>query len=87
MKIAVLFAITSFLGVTALGQEYPLSKPVEHVPVFKVNVISRTVQAVNYQHHGGSTKINFAGTSLMPTASGEAKVQSRRGTMTVQAEF
>jgi outer membrane protein OmpA-like peptidoglycan-associated protein len=87
VKIAALLAITSFLGVTALAQDYPLSKPVEHVPAFRLNVTSRTVQAVNYQHHGGSTKIDFAGTSLMPMASGEARVQSKRGTMTVQAEF
>jgi outer membrane protein OmpA-like peptidoglycan-associated protein len=91
MKFAASFACTALLSVTALAQQYPLNStvnaPAEQVPAFTANVISRTVQAVNYRHHGGSTKIDFAGTSLMPTASGEAKVQSKRGAMAIQAEF
>jgi outer membrane protein OmpA-like peptidoglycan-associated protein len=91
VKFAVLFACTGLLSVTALAQQYPLDTTMNghagQVPVFTANVTSRTVQAVNYRHRGGSTKIDFAGTSLMPTASGEAKVQSKRGTMTIQAAF
>ena len=54
---------------------------------FRVNVISRTVQAVNYQHRSGSTKLDFAGTDLMPAAIGEAKVNSKRGRIEIEAEF
>jgi outer membrane protein OmpA-like peptidoglycan-associated protein len=42
---------------------------------------------VNYRHHSGATKVNFAGTNLMPTANGEAEVNSKRGTIEVKAEF
>jgi outer membrane protein OmpA-like peptidoglycan-associated protein len=52
-----------------------------------VNVISRTVQAVNYQHRSGATKLDFAGTDLMPSAGGEAKINSKRGSIEIQAEF
>jgi outer membrane protein OmpA-like peptidoglycan-associated protein len=50
-------------------------------------MISRTVEAVNYQHRGRSTKLDFAGTDLMSSASGEAKVDSKRGSIAIEAEF
>jgi len=56
-------------------------------PMFRVNVISRTVQAVNYQHRSGATKLDFAGTDLMPSANGEAEVNSKRGSIEIKAEF
>ena len=63
---------------------------VEHMnpmPVFRVHVVSRSVQAVNYKHRGGATKVDFAGTSLMPAANGQAKVESKRGSIEVEVEF
>ena len=50
-------------------------------------VISRTVQAINYLHRSGATDVDLAGTALMPSADGKAKVRSKRGTMEVEAEF
>ena len=32
-------------------------------PIFRVTVISRSVQAVNYEHRSGATKLDFAGTT------------------------
>jgi outer membrane protein OmpA-like peptidoglycan-associated protein len=52
-----------------------------------VIVISRSVQAVNYQHRSGASDVDFAGTALLPSANGNAKVRSKRGTMEVEAEF
>jgi len=52
-----------------------------------VIVTSRSVQAVNYQHRSGATDVDFAGTALLPSANGKAKVRSKRGTMEVEAEF
>jgi outer membrane protein OmpA-like peptidoglycan-associated protein len=57
------------------------------MPTFRVTVISRSVQAVNYQHRSGATKLDFAGTELMPAANGEAHVNSKRGSIEVEAEF
>src|ERR1039458_4833761 len=58
-----------------------------HITTFRVNVVSRTVQAVNYRHRGGATKLNFAGTDLMPAANGEAKVESKKGYIEIEVEF
>jgi outer membrane protein OmpA-like peptidoglycan-associated protein len=57
------------------------------VTTFRVNVVSRTVQAVNYRHRGGATKLDFAGTDLMPAANGEAKVESKKGYIEIEVEF
>jgi outer membrane protein OmpA-like peptidoglycan-associated protein len=57
------------------------------MPVFRVEVVSRSIQAVNYRHRGGSTRINFQGTAIMPMAKGEAKVESERGVIHVSAEL
>jgi outer membrane protein OmpA-like peptidoglycan-associated protein len=57
------------------------------MPMFRVVVVSRTVQAVNYRYRSGSSKLDFAGTALMPSANGEAKVNSRKGTVEIEAEF
>jgi outer membrane protein OmpA-like peptidoglycan-associated protein len=62
-------------------------EPMSPTPVFRVNVVSRNVQAVNYQHRSGATKINFAGTDLMPSATGEAKVESKKGYIEIEVEF
>ena len=57
------------------------------VTTFHVTVVSRTVQAVNYRHRGGATKLDFAGTDLMPAATGEAKVESKKGYIEIEVEF
>jgi outer membrane protein OmpA-like peptidoglycan-associated protein len=56
-------------------------------PIFKVNVVSKSTKAINYRHRSGSTSINFAGTALMPTAQGQAKVDSRPGAISIDATF
>jgi outer membrane protein OmpA-like peptidoglycan-associated protein len=56
-------------------------------PTFRVTVISRSVQAVNYKHRGGATKLDFAGTDLMPAANGQAKVESKKGYIEIEVEF
>ena len=63
---------------------------VEHMnttPTFRVAVISRTVQAVNYKHRSGASKLDFAGTDLMPAANGQAKVESKKGYTEIEVEF
>src|SRR5450755_582286 len=62
-------------------------EPMAHTPTFRVTVVSRNVEAVNYRHRSGSTKLDFAGTNLMASANGEAKVNSKRGSIEIEAEF
>jgi len=54
------------------------------MPIFRVTVVSRTTKAVNYHHRTGSTHIDFRGTELMPTAKGEAKVESQMGSTKIE---
>jgi len=56
-------------------------------PVFKVDVVSKTAQAINYRVQSGSTRIDFVGTALMAGASGGAKVTGRQGRTEIEAEF
>jgi outer membrane protein OmpA-like peptidoglycan-associated protein len=62
-------------------------EPMSYTPVFRVNVVSRSVPAVNYKHRSGATKIDFAGTDLMPGANGQAKVESKKGYIEIEVEF
>jgi len=55
----------------------------ESVPIFRVQVVSRTIEAVNYRHLGGETKLGMIGTTLMPEAKGDAHVDSRHGRVVI----
>lgn len=65
----------------------PAPEQLTPAPIYRVEVVARTTQAVNYLHRGGSTKIDFQGTPLLGTAKGSAKVESERGVIHVSAEF
>jgi outer membrane protein OmpA-like peptidoglycan-associated protein len=56
-------------------------------PIYRVTVTERTTKAISYQHRSGATKIDFTGTSLMPNAHGEAKVESKKGYTEIRVEF
>ncbi len=55
--------------------------------IYRVKVVQRDLDAVNYLHRSGSTTIGFEGTPLLPRAKGEAKVTSERGGITIDARF
>ncbi len=57
------------------------------VPVFRVEVTSRTIRAVNYHHRQGTTKIDFRGTALMPEARGQAEITPNDGATRVNLHF
>src|SRR3984885_525502 len=55
--------------------------------LYRVKVVQRDLDAVNYLHRSGPTSIRFEGTPLLPMAKGEAKVESGRGGITINARF
>ena len=59
----------------------------EQVPLFRVTVVGRTTSAINYRPRRGDTKVDFAGTSLMPAAKGYATVSGEKGYIKVDARF
>jgi outer membrane protein OmpA-like peptidoglycan-associated protein len=91
VNIALSLALAGVLGVTGLvqvnSQTQPSDRHEDRAPGFRVRTINRTVEAVNYQHRGRSTKLDFAGTELMLSARGEAEVESKRGSIAIEAEF
>ena len=91
MKMKLLLAAGLALSMSALAQANPQAavavEPMAQTPTFRVVVTSRTTPAVNYRHHSGSTKVDFAGTNSVPSANGEAEVNSKRGALEIEAEF
>ena len=90
MKLKLFVAVGTAIGLSVFAQATPQTTLVETSGPgiqFRVVEVSRTIEAVNYEHRGGSTDIDFAGTALLPSANGKAKVRSKRGTMEVEADF
>jgi outer membrane protein OmpA-like peptidoglycan-associated protein len=91
MKLKMLLAVAIVLSLSALAQTNSQTtmavEPMAHTPTFRVTVVSRTTQAVNYKHRDGATKVDFAGTALMPSANGQAKVESKKGYIEIEVEF
>jgi outer membrane protein OmpA-like peptidoglycan-associated protein len=56
-------------------------------PIYRVTVVSRNLQAVNYEHRGGPTPIDFRGTVLLPDLKGTAIVDSHRGSVSIDAKL
>ena len=91
MKHTLLFVIGSVLSLGAFAQAGAQDSialvPAQSRPTYVVSETSRTVDAINYQHRGGATDVDLAGTALLPSADGKAKVRSKRGTLEVEATF
>ncbi|MGA2236582.1 MAG: OmpA family protein [Terriglobales bacterium] len=91
MKTKLFLTVGIALSVSAFAQTNRQTtivvEPMSPTPIFRVNVVSRSVQAINYEHRSGASKLDFTGTDLMPLANGEAKVNSRRGSIEIDAEF
>src|SRR6202048_436265 len=86
---SITLSVVMALGASALAQaqtQVPADSG-NPTPTYRINVVSRTTRAVSYRHRSGATKINFQGTDLMPAAAGDAKVESKRGALAIEAEF
>jgi outer membrane protein OmpA-like peptidoglycan-associated protein len=69
------------------GQTASQAQGSQSSPLYRVTVIARTTKAINYSHAKGSTPIDFKGTVLMPFAKGEAKVEGKKGVISISAKF
>jgi len=83
------FSLCFFLIAIAAAaqQENPPVEPMDQTPIFRVHVLSRTTKAVNYRHRGGSTMVDFEGTSLSPEIRGKAKVDSKAGRLPISVDL
>jgi outer membrane protein OmpA-like peptidoglycan-associated protein len=89
LKTSLLLVVGTTLSLSAFAQTNSQTsiEPMSSRPTFRVTVTSRSVQAVNYKHRSGASKVDFAGTALMPSANGQAKVESKKGYIEIQVEF
>jgi outer membrane protein OmpA-like peptidoglycan-associated protein len=71
----------------APAQSNQITKQEDGIYLYKVKVVQRDLDAVNYFHRSEPTKIAFKGTTLLPQAKGEAKVTSERGGIVIEAKF
>jgi len=56
-------------------------------PVYRIDVVSRTVKAVSYRNRSGWTRLDFKGTSIAPAVKGKIEVNSRKGYIQVKASI
>ena len=76
------------LGAALLaGVTYAQPSQPDPQPIYRVTVVSRSLEAVNYEHRGGPSPIDFQGTVLLPHAKGTAIVESHRGSVAIDAKF
>ena len=59
----------------------------DETPPFRLTLVGRTTLAINYRPRSGKTKIDFAGTGLMPQARGDATVTGEKGSIAIDANF
>ena len=52
-------------------------------PTYRVTVVERTTQAVNYRDRGGTTQVDMRGTSLAPQVTGDARVTGHTGRLAI----
>jgi hypothetical protein len=81
-----------FLGLAAAQVNNPAHEPATNhdnhgsQPIYRVEVVARTVKAVNYGHRTVPTKVDLKGTVLAPEARGEARVESKRGAVEIEVQ-
>ena len=65
LKTQFLLTLGLTLSLSAFAQDNSQTtgnlEPMSTTPTFRVTVISRSVQAVNYKHRSGASKVDFAG--------------------------
>ncbi|HEX4602466.1 MAG TPA: OmpA family protein [Candidatus Angelobacter sp.] len=59
----------------------------QKIPTYRVTVVQRTTEAIDYRDRGGTTQVDFKGTSLMPAVDGNAKVTGHTGRLAIDANL
>ncbi len=99
-KLWIAVSLCFVLGVPAVAQDNATAgtqtgntqdniqiQPMPSTPVYRVTVVSRTTEAVNYRQLGGSTKVDFRGSQLMPDVNGSASIEGKRGKLNIDAKL
>lgn len=68
------FSLSFLIASPAIAQT-----TVEPAPIYRVTVVQRSLEAINFERHGGPTLVDVRGTVLMPKAEGAAIVEVKNG--------
>src|SRR5580658_3090473 len=79
------FFVVGATAACALFAQTPPPEPPK--PIYRIDVVSRTVKAVSYRNRSGWTRLDFKGTSLAPAVKGKIEVNSRKGYIQVKASI
>jgi hypothetical protein len=72
-------AASSWALALAQGPPSPTPPSKDSVPIYRIAVVRRALDAVNFQRHSGPTNIDMKGTILLPKAEGRATVEVKNG--------
>lgn len=84
--ISTVLLIAAF-GLPAVQADPGTAGPAAPIYQAQINVVARTIPAVNYSLVRGTTRVDFRGTHLLPAAGGQARVDSRDGITRIDARF
>src|SRR5262245_16865663 len=83
--------LSSLVMMSPIVLAYPLladdNSPRENEPIYRVPMIQRSFQAVNYGHRAWPTRLDFRGTVLSPKSKGSAMVEAKPGAVLIHAKF
>src|ERR1700730_13718920 len=87
LKLAAILAVSLAPACAVWAQDSSAPPAAASPSATGTNGVSHTTKAMNYRRSGGSAKVSFQGTKLMPTASGEAEVKAKNNRMEIEAKF
>ncbi len=79
--------IVWLLSAAGLMAQTPPASNDQPPPMFTADSVAKSTKAINYRHRSGATEVNFAGTAAMPNARGMARVESKQGAISIEANF
>src|SRR5262245_61629073 len=82
-----LLAVPAYAQVVITPAQPSQASTASGTPIFRVTVVGRTVQAINYRPRSGETKVDLVGTALLPQAHGFAEVSGKKGHIEIDAHF
>ena len=90
--VVILASLCTMAGTGALAQssaQQPSAQQasVQQSSTTQTATVYRTTKAVNYRLRGDTVKLDFHGTELMQSASGEAKVTGKKSNVEIDAKF
>jgi outer membrane protein OmpA-like peptidoglycan-associated protein len=84
--LVIALALALSAPVLAQDQTVQIANPNDTPPLYRVTVVERTTKAIDFRK-GHDEKLDLIGTSLMPEARGNAKVEPHTGRVKIDVDF